>query len=279
MRVLDIRFQGHEHSIGTLEHEGVIVDPGPESCSAALAEALGDTEVRAVLLTHIHLDHAGGAGRVIERFPDARVYVHAKGARHVIDPSKLVASATRIYGDDMERLWGEIVPVDADKVTILDGDEGPVLDGWSFRYTPGHAVHHVAFKHEESGLVHCGDVAGVRIGDGPAVAPTPPPDIDLGLWRASLARIEAWEPSQLCLTHFGLQADVAAHLAQIRSNLDLVERASQGTTEDEYRAWVHDWLVREAPDADLEAYELANPAAMQFAGLARYWQKQAEGAA
>ena len=137
---------------------------------------------RAILLTHIHFDHAGATGALVRRWPDVEVWVHERGAPHVIDPSKLVASATRLYGDDMARLWGEVVPVPERNVRVLRGGEriGP----WQVEYAPGHAQHHVVYLHEPTRTAFCGDVAGVQIGGGPVLPPTPPPDIDLDAWSA-----------------------------------------------------------------------------------------------
>ena len=127
--------------------------------------------------------------------------MHERGARHMIDPSRLVASAQRIYGDDFDRLWGEVVPVPEERMRILTGGER--LDGFRVEYTPGHASHHVAYLHEATGTAFTGDVAGVRIGDGPILPPTPPPDIDVELWLASIDIVEAWKPERLAVTHFG----------------------------------------------------------------------------
>src|SRR5207249_2172225 len=168
------------------DQDGVIVDPGPASSVAAL----DGVEPRALLLTHIHLDHAGATGVLVRRHPELVVYVHEIGAPHVADPSKLLRSAARLYGDDMERLWGEVLPVPAERLRVLRG--GEVLGRFRVAYTPGHASHHVSYLHEPTGVAFTGDVTGVRIHDGCILAPTPPPDIDLQAWRASLDVIETW---------------------------------------------------------------------------------------
>jgi glyoxylase-like metal-dependent hydrolase (beta-lactamase superfamily II) len=142
-REIDVHFQGAGKAVCTHVIDGFVVDPGPESSVATLFDALGDERPRAVLLTHIHLDHAGAAGALVERWPDLEVWVHERGAKHVIDPSRLVASAQRIYGDRMQELWGRIVPVPEANVRILAGDGGDA-EGLTWAYTPGHAVHHVA---------------------------------------------------------------------------------------------------------------------------------------
>ena len=161
MRVIDVMHLGRPHVIGCWEVDGALVDPGPESSMETLLEAIGDEQPRALLLTHIHLDHAAATGALVRRWPELEVYVHERGARHLIDPSKLLASAERLYGDQMERLWGEIVPVPEANVKPLAGGEDVL--GMRVAYTPGHASHHVCYFHEESGTAFVGDVAAVRI--------------------------------------------------------------------------------------------------------------------
>ena len=158
-----------------------------------LLEGLGDVEPRVLLLTHIHLDHAGASGVLCRRFPELVVYVHERGAPHLIDPSKLLKSAARLYGDDMERLWGEVAPVAEERVHTLPAAE--LVEGFRVAYTPGHASHHVAYLHEDTGDAYVGDVAGVRVPPyGFTVPPTPPPDIDLELWEESLRTSRAGTP-------------------------------------------------------------------------------------
>ena len=163
---------GRDRVICAYEQDGVIVDPGPSTGVDTLLEALGSDEPRVLLLTHIHLDHAGASGVLCRRFPGLMVYVHERGAPHLIDPSKLLKSASRLYGDDMERLWGEVAPVDEDRVHTLSG--GELVEGFRVAYTPGHASHHVAYLHEDTGDAYVGDVAGVRVPPyGFTVPPTP----------------------------------------------------------------------------------------------------------
>ncbi len=167
-----------------------------------LLEALGDEQPRALLLTHIHLDHAAATGALVRRWPELEVYVHERGAPHLVDPSRLLASAERLYGDQMERLWGEIVPVPEANVRSLAG--GETVLGMRVAYTPGHASHHVSYLHEDSGTAFTGDVAGVRIPPSSfIVPPTPPPDIDIEAWEESIGIVEGWQPQRLALTHFG----------------------------------------------------------------------------
>ena len=161
MRVIDVMHLGRPHVIGCWEVDGALVDPGPESSLQTVLDALGDEQPRALLLTHIHLDHAAATGALVRRWPDLEVYVHERGAPHLIDPSKLLASAERLYGDQMSRLWGEIVPVPEANVKVLGG--GETVLGMRVAYTPGHASHHVCYLHEDSGTAFVGDVAACRI--------------------------------------------------------------------------------------------------------------------
>lgn len=228
--VVDLLHQGAEGVIGTgvLETEdGVaLVDPGPEACLGALRDglsALGRSleEVRAVLLTHIHLDHATAAGAVVRAVPGAVVHVHAAGAPHMIDPVRLLASAERLYGDAMATLWGEFAPVPADAVReVGEGDE-VVLGGRRLEvaYVPGHAKHHVAYYEPATETAWLGDVGGIRIGGGPAIPVTPPPDIDSALWIASMRRVLDWRPRRIVPTHFGPYDDPAPHFAQLERAL------------------------------------------------------------
>ncbi len=255
---------------------GWLVDPGPESTHARLVEQLPDDwEPQRILLTHIHFDHAGATGRLLQRWPRAEVWVHERGARHLVDPSRLVASATRIYGDDFDRLWGEVVPVPEERVRVLEG--GEAIDGWRVAYTPGHASHHVAYLHEGTGSVFTGDVAGVRIAEGPVVPPTPPPDIDRELWLASLETIEAWSPAALCVAHFGAWTDVDDHLAQLREGLARWGDLARETDADAFAATVDAFVVEHTTAAPTRAaYGGANPPETLWGGWARYWSKRDE---
>ena len=249
----------------------VIVDPGPASCLPVLLAALGDREPRALALTHIHLDHAGAAGSLARRFPGLEVWVHERGARHLADPSRLLASATRLYGAEMERLWGEVLPVPAERIRVLRGGES--LAGMKVAYTPGHASHHVSYLHEQTGWAFTGDVAGVRIAGGPTMAPTPPPDIDLRAWRESLEQIESWDPAALAITHFGAHHDVAAQLRELRAYLDEVGSLA-GTLEEERFAAAFRARVGARASADVAAtYEQAMPPDQSYAGLRRHLER------
>ena len=213
-RPIDVMFQGVAHSICCHQVGDVLVDVGPESSHAALLAALGDDVPRALLLTHIHFDHAGAAGALVRRWPDVEVWVHERGARHLVDPERLVNSARRLYGDDFDRLWGEVVPIPEGNLRVLEG--GETIGDWRVAYTPGHASHHVSYLDQRTGAAFTGDVAGARIGSGPMVPPTPPPDIDLELWAQSIETIAAWEPEALAITHYGTFTDVAEQLDSLR---------------------------------------------------------------
>lgn len=266
--LIDVMHLGRARVIGAWRVGDVLIDPGPSSSVGALLPLLDAAPPRAIALTHIHLDHAGAAGTLARRYPDAEVWVHERGAPHMVDPAKLLASATRLYGEDMQRLWGEVLPVPAERLRVLRGGErvGP----FAVAYTPGHASHHVAYLHEPSGRAFAGDVAGVRIGDGAVIAPTPPPDIDLEAWRASLDVLEAWRPSSLAVTHFGSHEDVAEHLAALREHLAEVERWAAEGDEASFAAR----LRARASGGSAGSYGQALPPEQSFQGLVRYLRKR-----
>jgi glyoxylase-like metal-dependent hydrolase (beta-lactamase superfamily II) len=281
MRVIDVMHLGRPHVIGCWEVDGVLIDPGPESSLPNLIEALGGEQPRAVLLTHIHLDHAAATGAMVERWPDLEVYVHERGAPHLIDPSRLLGSASRLYGDKLEYLWGRILPVPAENVTILSG--GETVLGMRVAYTPGHASHHVCYLHEQSGTAFVGDVAACRIPPSKLVMPpTPPPDIDIERWIESIDLVESWDPSRLALTHFGPIEEPAEHLAIVRARLreeaDLAERQPEEEYEADLQRRIRAQLAAEGIDGEETVAELlqAVPSAYQWGGLDRYWRKKAE---
>jgi glyoxylase-like metal-dependent hydrolase (beta-lactamase superfamily II) len=281
MRVIDVMHLGRPHVIGCWEIDGALVDPGPESSVGNVIEAIGGEQPRAVVLTHIHLDHAAATGALVRRWPELEVYVHERGAPHLIDPSKLLASAERLYGEDMERLWGEIVPVPEANVRVLSG--GETVLGMRVAYTPGHASHHVCYLHEQSGAAFVGDVAACRIPPSDLVMPpTPPPDIDIPVWEESLDLIAGWAPSKLALTHFGaVEEDVPGYLETVRTRLreeaSLAKQMSQQAYEGDLRRRIHQQFAAEGHGEDTVAEMLqAVPTAYQWPGLDRYWRKRAE---
>lgn len=275
MRVIDVKHLGRPHVIGCWEVDGALVDPGPQSSMGTLVEALGDEQPRAIVLTHIHLDHAAATGALVRRWPELEVYVHERGAPHLIDPAKLLASAERLYGDQMERLWGEIVPVPETNVRALAGGE-QVL-GMRVAYTPGHASHHVCYLHEESGTAFVGDVAAVRIPPSDLIVPpTPPPDIDIETWLDSIGIVESWRPERLALTHFGGVEEPLEHLDKVRQRLREEADAARELSEPDYEAR-HRSLVAASvgPETAGELIQCVPPQ-YQWRGLSRYWQKRAE---
>jgi len=294
MIFIDLKFLGLQHVIGTAVLDGpsgvTLIDPGPTSCLPALESALSDhgralSDVKTILLTHIHLDHAGATGTLLARLPGASVYVHQRGAPHLIDPVKLLASATRLYGTNMARFWGEVRPVPADRVHPLAGGERLEVAGRTLevQYTPGHASHHVSYLDTTTGIAYVGDTGGIRVVEGYIKAPTPPPDIDLELWEESLQKIERWKPSALVLTHFGLVHDVPDHLRKFRGALSrmaaLVREtlAADGTDEERIQRFVDDMRAdvrRVLSDEDAAATEAAAAFDQLWLGLARYWRKQ-----
>ena len=273
MRLIDVEHLGREHVIGCWDLGEVIVDPGPQSSLDALLADLGDRRPRAILLTHIHLDHAGGTGALLERWPDTEVFVHERGAPHLADPSKLLASAERLYGKRMEQLWGRVAPVPEERIRPLAG--GEQVHGLRVEYTPGHASHHVSYLDESSGRAFVGDVAAVRIAPSDfVVPPTPPPDIDLEAWFASIERIEAWAPQSLGLTHFGAVEEPGAHLEIVRTRLaEQAQRARELGAADFERLLRSEVSARAGAEAAAALLQ-AVPPEQQWAGLDRYWRKR-----
>jgi glyoxylase-like metal-dependent hydrolase (beta-lactamase superfamily II) len=232
-----------------------------------LLEALGGEQPRALLLTHIHLDHAAATGALVRRWPELEVYVHERGAPHLIDPSRLLASAERLYGD--------IVPVPEANVKALAGGED--VFGMRVAYTPGHASHHVCYLHEDSGTAFVGDVAAVRIPPTDLIVPpTPPPDIDIEAWLDSIALVESWRPERLALTHFGQIDDPIEHFETVRRRLreeaDLARELSEEDYEHHHRFQVAESMSPESAEELLQAV----PPQYQWRGLNRYWTKRAE---
>ena len=253
-----------------------LVDCGPSTCIEALEQGLSErglalTDLRHLVLTHIHLDHAGAAGMLVGRHPGLRVHVSEIGAPHLVDPSRLERSARRIYGDDFDFLWGQLVPVPEENIETI-GDRVLGLDAWP---TPGHASHHVSFLGPD-GSCYSGDATGVRIPPAAFLAPvSPPPDVDLEAWLASLDTIEERHPARLCLPHFGVIADVAAHLADMRVRLRAwAERVREGASQEEFVAAAEEELVAGADAETAESYRQAAPFWQSHAGLRRYWEKE-----
>jgi len=293
--LIDVEYRGQPNGIAAcvLEtDEGhAVVDPGPTSSIAGLQAGMRDAgldpaDLRFILLTHIHFDHAGATGTLLGQNPDLRVFVHAKGAVHLADPSRLLASAIRIYGDALDRLFGEFLPVPATAFVALDGGETIEPCGRRIRvkYTPGHATHHVAFLDEETSTVFLGDTAGERFAPSTHVLPvTPPPDIDLEAWRDSIARIREWNAASLFITHFGSFGDVGRHLDTLETGLaDWADRVRASLAEpgtDDERATrfadaIHEQLQQSVEPGAVHHYLNGGGIRDSWYGLARYWRKR-----
>lgn len=274
MRFIDLFHLGNDRVIGCWDLDGVLIDPGPTTCVTALLEALDGRVPKAILLTHIHLDHAGATGVLVRQWPDVPVYVHEIGAPHMIDPERLIKSATRLYGEEgMERLWGEIAPVPAENIHSLKGGE-KVCERFDVYYTPGHASHHVTYFHPESSTAFVGDTAGVRIEpSGYVLAPTPPPDINIEAWRQSLDTIADLSPSALALTHFGRFTNVDEHLSELRASLTKQVQRAQELTQAEFVGVVESEIAAQGSKIATR-YSQAMPPEHLWLGLERWLRKQ-----
>ncbi len=293
---LSLPFQGTSGLIGPYllagKNELALIDPGPETTADALKLSLSEAgftlqDVTHVLATHIHLDHTGAVGSLLPAMPKAQVYAHSKGAPHLIDPTKFVASASRIYGRRMQELWGKVEAVPQERVHVIDGGDVLTITGrrLEVHYTPGHAIHHVVFFDVHSGELFVGDVAGVRLQNVDYVRPpTPPPDLDLEAWSESLHLLKRLHPDVLYLSHFGLISAPTHVIDRLREKLfswgDFVLGAMRdGKSEDEIihdlRTYTEPELLRCAGNdaTALTQYDLATNYPMTVQGYMRYWQK------
>jgi len=292
---LDLNFCGYAGAIAVYlishAHGVVLVECGPGSTVAALEtelqrRGLKTGDITDVLLTHIHLDHAGAAGWLARH--GARIHVHPVGAPHLINPEKLLASASRIYGDSMQTLWGDFLPVPEDHLITHEDDEVIEIEGLRFRAldTPGHAYHHDCYLYE--GVCFSGDIGGIRLGRARHLRlPMPPPEFNLELWRESLRRLQAeYERGafqQIAPTHFGLFDDPAWHLKAAGQVLDDVERwilqvmpADPSTEElkELFNRWTQERSEQYGLEPELhDTFEAANPSWMSAYGIHRYWHK------
>jgi glyoxylase-like metal-dependent hydrolase (beta-lactamase superfamily II) len=297
---LDLDFMGRHGVIAAYllfgDDSAALVETGPTTGLQALLSGLTEhgvapEEVGQVFLTHVHLDHAGAAGNLADLLPNAVFYVHEVGYPHMADPSKLVRSATRIYGDRMEELWGEVRPVPEGRLVALKGGEsveaaGSVLVAHD---TPGHAYHHLAYFEPESGALFAGDVAGIRLqGQAYVRPPTVPPEFDAEAWKGSIEDIRKLAPSTILPTHFGPFEDVERHLAELEQRLAawllfVEERVDGGMdgaeiAEDLEAASEEELLSEGAPPGESERYQLAGNMEMLVSGLVRYVTKRRESA-
>ena len=298
IETIDLNFMGTREIIASFllvgEDSAAIVETGPTSCLDNLLQGLEKNNVapeavRQVLLTHVHLDHSGASGNLLELLPNATFYVHEVGLPHMVDPSKLVKSATRIYGERMEELWGEIRPVPEDRLVSLKGGEEIEAAGGLLKahYTPGHAYHHLAFHELDSGALFAGDVAGIRLpGQSYVRPPTPPPEVDIEAWKRSIEEMRRIFPASVCPTHFGRFEDVERHLSELEQRLEhwllfVEERMDEGASPEEITFELtntgDEELLREgASPEDTDRYSLAGNYEMLVVGIMRYVQRQQE---
>ncbi len=298
--LLDTNWLGRPRSIGAvlLESDGhrAIIDPGPASALPTLKQHLDSrgiaiSDLNAILLTHIHLDHAGATGALIKENPNLEVYVHKAGMLHLADPSKLLASAERLWPGELGNLFGETLPVPFGNLRMLKGGETLALGSRKLEvvYTPGHASHHVSYFDASDGTAFVGDTTGFHIEGEPFVVPlAPPPDIDLEIWSPSLDAIAARHPSRLFLTHFGYSNDPAAHIAEYRRNLQrwaALAADIQSSTADQnaalkkFVAATSTEIEQRLTEAEAEHYIFNCGLNLTWLGLARYHRKRAEAAA
>jgi glyoxylase-like metal-dependent hydrolase (beta-lactamase superfamily II) len=297
---LDVNWTGRSRSIAAalLESDGhrAIVDPGPGSTLATLREQLrsrgiGAADLDAILLTHIHLDHAGATGSLVRENPRLAVYVHELGAPHMEDPSRLLASAARLWPDTLQELFGETLPVPAENLRILQGGETLTLGASKLDvvYTPGHASHHVSYFDDADGVAFVGDTAGIRIDNASYILPaTPPPDIDLSIWDKSMDTILARRPALLFLTHFGYSDTPAEHIAEFRERLHrwaevaaecLRAAPDEAAALEMFVAKSQREMQERLGDAEAQHHAFTAGLNLSFLGLARYWRKRARTAA
>ena len=274
LRVIDLNFGAAPHAIGVYlvdtDDGPALFDCGPSSTLDTLeaglaANGLAVTDVKHLLLSHIHLDHAGAAGSLVRRSPKLTVWVSPIGRPHLIDPSRLERSARRLYGDMFDPLWGELAPVPAESVRVADGD---VL-GWDAFPTPGHASHHVSYLRD--GTLLAGDAAGVRMPGSSYVLPVcPPPDITVEGWRETIAEIRRRRPDRLALIHFGVHEDVESHLDRLDEELDRwAERVGGGMSEQEFVA-----TARADAGDEADRYDRVAPLWQSYLGMKRYWDSK-----
>ncbi len=276
-----------------LESDGGLglIDPGPTSCLGnleaglnALGLSVGDLTM--ILLTHIHLDHAGATGTLVRKNPSLQVVVHERGTPHLVDPSRLIKSATRVFGAQMERMWGDFESVPPDRITSLQGGETIRLGKrrLSVAYTPGHASHHVSYFDKSTGVAFVGDMGGIRMSNRPCVLPvTPPPEIDLEKWMSSIEKIREWHPGLLFLTHFGAAYPVEEHFDllitefQVWNDRVREQLAGPGTDEDhaqEFGRRLREDVVTRLGESEAFRYEVTTASKMSWYGLARYLRKK-----
>jgi glyoxylase-like metal-dependent hydrolase (beta-lactamase superfamily II) len=294
IKIIDLHFQKTKDAIACFlveTSEGpILIETGPASTFDQLSRRVSKSgysmeDIHHVLLTHIHFDHAGAAWKLAEA--GAKIYVHPFGAPHLASPEKLWNSASQIYGDDMDRLWGKMKPIPNNQ--LIEVEDGQELEFGNTKvkaiHTPGHAVHHIAWKLGE--IIFTGDVAGVKIDGGPVMPPCPPPDIHLEAWKKSLALIKSEKPKELYLTHFGVIDAVDFHLDSLSYMLDdwaewikpyYEKNVDQTEVVPLFMEYSNSQFMKEGCSTELiHTYEYANPSWMSVAGLYRYWKLKAQG--
>jgi glyoxylase-like metal-dependent hydrolase (beta-lactamase superfamily II) len=291
VHTIDLNFQGIHNAIAAYlikhDHGAVLVESGPGSTMSALEKAINGlglqlSEITHVLLTHIHLDHAGAAGKLAQS--GATVCVHPAGAPHMINPDKLLASASRIYGDKMDSLWGEFMPVPEDKIRMINHYDELDIHGLKFKalHSPGHAEHHICYLFED--ICFSGDVGGVRIPGYPYLrVPMPPPELNFDKWYGTLTMLRETGMKRIAPTHFGIFEDPDWHISQVESSLKAIENWMETVMPDDppievLREKFINLMEAESSKLEMDAqvkkdYDLANPLGMSADGLQRYWRK------
>ena len=269
---VDVRWMDRPGCIGAWRIRDTLIDCGPTTTLPHLLQALDGWQPKRLILTHIHFDHAGAAGALAQEWPELEVYVHRRGARHMASPERLEASARRVFGDEFDARFGGLVPIPEERLHPLDG--GETIDGLQIADTPGHASHHVCML-DESGWAFVGDVAGVRLDPGePVFAPTPPPDIDIDQWLASVALVADWRPTRLGITHYGVVDDPEPHLAAIADDLRReAELIRSGIEADDYVEVMTDALVSGGAVDRVSDYAMTVPLRQNYAGLQRWLER------
>jgi glyoxylase-like metal-dependent hydrolase (beta-lactamase superfamily II) len=281
---IDLHYQGAERVIGCYLIDTAdgpaLFDCGPTSTIDRLRAGLSERDVeladiRNLLLSHIHLDHAGAAGVLVRENPGLQVHVSEIGAPHLVDPARLERSARRLYGDAFDSLWGELAPVPEENVQVA----GERVLGLECFASPGHASHHVCYL-DGDGTLYAGDAAGVRIApDSAVLPPTPPPEFDHGPWIATAHEIRRRDPRRLALIHFGAFDDVRRHIDELLSRLeDWTSWSERGLTEAEFSARIRESLAADESRPNVDAYEHAMPFWQSYAGLRRYWETRGKAA-
>ncbi len=294
INIIDLHFLDSDQAIASFLVETdagpILIETGPDSTFAHLESGIRKygyqlTDIKHVFLTHIHFDHAGAAWRLAEK--GAGIYVHPDGLPHLASPEKLWNSAAQIYGADMNRLWGEMKPIPEELLVEAGHNESFKIGNTKITalHTPGHAVHHIAWKID--GIIFTGDVAGVKIHRGPVVPPCPPPDINIEAWKSSIEIIIEQKAEKIYLTHFGEIRDIFRHLDDLEIVLDdwanwMKPQFDAGKNPQEiipeFMAYTKEQLLEKGCSPEtIQVYEYANPSWMSVAGLLRYWKLKSQG--